>query len=310
MARVCDDSVFTSVPAKTNAGALTLKQVADQPGTNKVPHLTKRVVSKPKIRRSPRVKAKPKEVEASSSQPANTKRKREEVERKIKAKPKEAEASSSQPANTKRKREEGERKKVIKDTNWCDHIADVLMDGIIDFKVTATKNINITGCVDILNLRDFEASIYAEGNTGQEELLNGAIQFPLMLKTMKCRTKMLKQSMVMVRTLRRRAMHPLQILSACASDGPNIETTSHAPPPSSRADSRYAQAQHGGFSGTRTGSYEVPAHNNWLNKLEEMLKIRRAEILKRCRKTIEAILDKSDSKIIAHFQKETEKTML
>uniref|UniRef100_A0A0D9WE70 Uncharacterized protein n=1 Tax=Leersia perrieri TaxID=77586 RepID=A0A0D9WE70_9ORYZ len=392
MARVCDDSDFTFVPAKTNAGALTLKQVADQPGTKKVHHLTKRVVSKPKIRRSPRVKAKPKEAEASSSQPANTKRKREEGERKKKfvsnagfekllclqpcsvpirltlwliqhvntkmgtlevcgksipvkaliekviGAPKgQSSVETSKEADTTVKlkfsengrempipaaidrmlKEETEDEfivsfmlvalsiflcpgskiainrdyipavqnwKVIKDTNWCDHIAIVLMDGIIDFKVSATKNVNIKGCVHILNvifidfvstisvphgtphighvttnhinvvlsksinadfasllLRDFEATIYAEGSTGQEEPAERDDSIPVDV-----------------------ANSDMQDKNAEAEqhgDGPNIETTSHAPPPSSRADNWHSQARHGGFRDTRTGSYEVAAHN-------------------------------------------------
>ncbi|XP_071675838.1 uncharacterized protein [Lolium perenne] len=41
---------------------------------------------------------------------------------------------------------------IIKDMNWCDHVADVLIEGIHDYRDSKAVNVNVHGCVHVLLL--------------------------------------------------------------------------------------------------------------------------------------------------------------
>jgi hypothetical protein len=39
---------------------------------------------------------------------------------------------------------------IIKDMNWCDHVADVLIEGIREYRESKAANVNVHGCVHVL----------------------------------------------------------------------------------------------------------------------------------------------------------------
>lgn len=41
---------------------------------------------------------------------------------------------------------------IIKDMNWCDHVADVLIEGIREYRESKAANVNVHGCVHVLIL--------------------------------------------------------------------------------------------------------------------------------------------------------------
>uniref|UniRef100_A0A0E0K4Y5 Aminotransferase-like plant mobile domain-containing protein n=1 Tax=Oryza punctata TaxID=4537 RepID=A0A0E0K4Y5_ORYPU len=169
--------------------------------------------------------------------------------------------------------------KKISDMNWCEHIADFLIQGISDFKTNKKDNVYVRGYVHILNVIFTDCVTSYSAPQGIPRILHVTTAHLLAIK---------------------------EIENTVYCNGMTCEDGDRQPGKLSRGvptvdvDEVDMKGQDG------QTSHELN-ENEKFSEMNQRLKHRRDEIINHCIQQLEAIFDASDKEIISEFQTEIAK---
>uniref|UniRef100_A0A0E0LXB1 Ubiquitin-like protease family profile domain-containing protein n=1 Tax=Oryza punctata TaxID=4537 RepID=A0A0E0LXB1_ORYPU len=231
--------------------------------------------------------------------------------------------------------------KKIKDLNWCDHVTDYLFGGINLFRSNTKKNVNIKGCVHILNVifTDFAASINTPQGTPRVAHVTNVHFDALKVLATNQTSKDPQYHSIQIKNIEDTVYHDggtllgetkeSESIAGAQGNMPNCQVEHTQAHESKECESvagvqtnmkdfqkDHSQEEHVPDSGHNAERLNMknkqgepyhdlpPAFNELLSNLNEKLKRRRVQIINTCMEQLEVLLDNSDKEILSDFYSE------